>query len=316
MSRGVRDLRELICVSRLSAVDSDPEDQIDTTDSEDQNEEYLDRSLFGLSLDCDDVTGAVLPGSNRDARQSRVSPQRSLPNLGEKRGGAPQIRRLPHRAAVTANRKSSPGKSRNETGLSKSKSCALETSVDSPLRKSNRLMPGTSSDARVLNGEHRGHIPEASNRCEAGSLGDASSSAPASDRLSAPGSIPITHPLATRGSRNVLQPYADRNYDALLRCVEPDVVAVWLEQANTSIAKLDAWCHAGENFVRLAQHWLGEVSQGSRTEVVQLEHKLLVVQLSIAFQSSLMAGRLDQGNLTAFLGAIFRQGFLRVFWEF
>lgn len=321
MSRGPRDLRDLICVSRLTFRESDDEVFSD--------EEFvcgdLDEISLGSSGSCESHQGSVARHKQKD-----LSPDSGcIIN-----GGSPL--------------ESSLAQSKEDTDLK------LDLSVFKQKRKSKRKKKKKILEAEVPNfpfpkppplpplgrsvsTDQEGNIDEAPSNtpvaatakyvgskdirlndekssqnkriCE-GDKAKILSSVRFSDDIDEE-SAPVCVGSKSTGGKTYRVPAASHaesgDYDNMLCYMDATVVSGWLARANRNVSDVATYINADDNFIHFAHFWLTDFPDTQKREIFELEIEILREELGFAFAPGRDEGTVSQRDISNLIGAIFRE---------
>lgn len=270
MSRGVKDLRDLICVSRLTIRESDDEtlfsDEefnkgIQHEQNVDQLKSFSNKSVLISTPDSGFITNEH-PASDSQNSDGEISVE--FPNHVKTQKFPKEVLSKAVRNDGKRKLKSRPPqKSASAQPVSK----VLNSQFSSPQKGSNQLRN------ELLSVSHR--------RVDTGAVGDRSDT-PSAD-------------------------FAEGRFETLLTYIDGSVVSDWLEQSNRNVNELTAWCHSGDNFVQFAHFWISSFTDKEKFDIFRLEYSILVDQLSFAFASGLNCGVIQRRHLSMFLDAVYRE---------
>ncbi|KAL8593305.1 hypothetical protein ACOMHN_009958 [Nucella lapillus] len=275
MSRGVRDLRDLVCVSRLTYRDSDDEDTVLT------DEEGLSKNVSSLNLSdssssagsrsTSTSTAGSCPGSAETGKKRLQSPDSGFVTNGspeDKAEGA--VKQAPAKELASsedggARLKSKPNKKkRRKKGQPQA---SLLSQHDLPRLP---VLPPVPPESTFL-----------TNYC--------SLSGGKTNRY--PGVPP-----PKRG-----------DFDAMLVYMDATIVAEWLTRANTTLEDIATFCTQGDNFVQFAHFWLCSFPETQRQEIYEMEHEILVEEVGLAFAVGKEDRKIVRRDVTDLISALFRE---------
>ena len=281
MSRGIKDLRELICVSRLTYRDSDEELDFSDEDGRSSRLSMLGQRLEVLSLDSE-ASSRQSSAASRDFDAAEPStPDSGISTNGHSMGDGnfPLPKPPPGRPKSSKkkrNKKKPPG------GINPGDLLTLHELPKPPPLPPVPSSPGNSTRPSSSSSESTTASP---------------SSAPGLRRIGGdrgPRVGPATRPHVT-------------NYDQILSYLDPSVVGEWLEVAHTNVQKLAHWAHSEDNFVQFAHFWLNNFPDLRKQEIFQLEHSILLDHLDYGFAQGRECAKVKHKDLVEFLAAIFRE---------
>ncbi|XP_074648031.1 uncharacterized protein LOC141903694 [Tubulanus polymorphus] len=250
MSRGVRDLRELICVSRLTYRNSD--DEADLSDISDALS--LSGDAFSGSSGRESSNSSVLHcDSGISTNGERVSPE----SVGHAIGAARDFNGA----------KNPKSKSKTKRKKKKKKPPTVNVPVGHEFPKPEALPPVRSSSAR---------------------------SESSSDSASALKPCENEHDF-------------DGNFDYMFQYIDATLLGELLPKANESVSDLSLWCHHGDNFIEFAHFLMTDFPALKWQEILQLEHSILIDELSLLFAAGRDSGTVRYGDLMKLIGAVLRE---------
>lgn len=96
------------------------------------------------------------------------------------------------------------------------------------------------------------------------------------------------------------------DYSSIIDYLDEKTVADWLERANQNLKGLTVWC-TDINFVQFAQFWITDFGVYKRFEILELEHSILLDELTLAVQNGLELQKVQQKDIVGLLGALLRE---------
>ncbi|XP_013408417.1 uncharacterized protein LOC106172316 [Lingula anatina] len=276
MSRGIKDLRELICVSRLTVRHSD--DEMDFSDEDGR----LSTAFDALSLGSGSVSSSRESSatSERRASSGTVSPDSGFntnglsPEMGTKGIGE----NAPGHYSSSHTSGGARPKSRKKK---KKKTKALDTLPSRHELPKAQPLPPVSAKRET--------------NTEPGSVGNVSDEDMEIDEES----------TEINGARNKdPQPV---NFDGMLVFMDATVVADWLHRSNEAVTELTNWVHKGENFVQFAHFWLTDFDPLQRQRIMDMEYGVLLDELTVAFAAGKKNRKLRHSDIVQLLEGIFRE---------
>ncbi|CAH1795219.1 unnamed protein product [Owenia fusiformis] len=270
-ARNIADLREMICMSRLTYVDSDEEF------SEDDGR--LSRTFDTLSLSTSGTDSRQSSANSYGRTYSAMSPGT---DSGIALNGSPEFSR-----GESMEFEPTPPKSRSKKKKRKHKHASNHVAENIPPKhefpRADPLPPvgsgrnssyshrPSSSSSEGSTNEFKGHFTEAiTNR--------------------------LKQPEQKRG-----------DFEEMLCYCDATVVASWLAQANEAVTNLTKWCHSQDNYVNFAHFWLSDFPPIQRIDIFKLEHGILLDHLGLAFAVGKESGKIRHSDLSKFLEAIYRE---------
>lgn len=267
MSRGVRDLRDLVCVSRLTYRDSDEEDAVLT------DEEGVSQNLSSLELSDGSSSTSSRSGS-ADTLQKRLQ----SPDSGFATNGSPEdkvegavkqdkqasVKEHVSNEDVGARHKSKPSKRKRKK---KSQPQALLPQHDLPRLP---VLPPVPAESTFLT----------------------NSFSPSTGKTNRPQGVPTPK----RG-----------DFDSMLIYMDATIVGEWLTRANTALEDITTYCTQGDNFVQFAHFWLCNFPETQRQEIYEMENEILVEEVGLAFAVGKEDRKIVRRDVTDLLSALFRE---------
>lgn len=281
MSR-VKDLRDLICVSRLTIRESDDEAVFSEDEARSQGSEKNTwtsaRVQKSVSDQCHLTTSTPDSGFSANGQLASDSQNSEDESVHDKQ---------PHR-----------------TYGDKISTCLGKDSVENPARGDQKRKKTRSRPAQPSVSE--GPISKTSSLARSYSAKKASSSLLKNELLLVSHHRVDTQALGDRCGTPSTD-FAEGHFEKLLMFVDGAVVSEWLQQSNRDVADLTTWCHTEDNFVHFAHFWLSQFPDKEKFEIFRLEYRILLDQLSFAFAAGLSSGEIQQRHLSMFLNAIYRE---------
>lgn len=301
MSRGPKDLRDLICVSRLTFRESD--DEVYLSDEEKGVGDWDEISL-GSSGSCDSQLGS---SSARKVGQT--------PDSGCVTNGGSPFKDEELKLDLTSLKHKKRSK--------KKKKKALDPDIPKmPFPKPPPLPP-----VRSVSGSDSGQDvpitptppPQAAKpkHTVARYVGTKSIK---QDKHTAPPVQEVTEdvdeesaPVSSSRLRNPLTYRVQAsdsetgNYDTMLNYMDATVVSGWLTRANKNVSEVAVYIAEDDNFVQFAHFWLSEFPDTQKREIFELEIEILREELGFAFAVGRDEGKVSQRDISNLIGAIFRE---------
>ena len=345
MSRSVRDLRELVCVSRLTYVDSDD----DTADWSDE-----DRRMRGLpsrdggsnspasssgsgmrglpSRDVGDNGGSSSPASS-SCSGMRGLPSRDVGDNGGSNSPASSSgsgsAHLPGRLRSTDSGFMTNGSTvdRSEGAPATTSTAASGAAAAPPSAVASGAKPRSKTKPSKRKRKKAAEAAAAAEAAEA----DVCLVLPPQHNLPRPPLLPpvrtenymfpgeSSRPIgrenqqgigARRGGRAGArrgEPTSPQrgNFDPMLTYMDASVVAEWLTRANQSLADLTAYCCQGDNFVQFAHFWLSDFPD--KYDIYEMEHQIMLEELGHAFAMGRAARKVFRHDLDDLIRALMRE---------
>lgn len=275
MSRGVRDLRDLICVSRLTVRESDEEEVF----SDDNNVNFhKENSLASLTSD--------LPESKPNSPTNIVTGSRVIsPDSGFATSGSPGT-------------SSSAGAVNSAENLSQGDSLG-SFFITTAKEKPEPLQPGTA--------RYRSQKKKKQKKSQKLPL------EPTKHDLPRPPPLPPVQAVSDTsvevgGSVNSKNVRITRvNFDDMMIYIDATIVANWLTRANTALQDLIGFCSKGDNFIQFAHFWLSQFPDLQKRDIFRMEYDILLDELTLAFAVGKENGNIARRDILDLCGAIFKE---------
>lgn len=273
----MRDLRELICVSRLTYRDSDEEEEVW---SEGEGGPGVSQWIETLDLNEDSSSSTSRSSSaGVDPGQRILSPDSGFVTNGSPiEKGQLVTKQSPLPAKLSAAEKSG---SSGAVGGAQSK-----TRPSKKRRKKKAL--GTRPP------QHELPKPKVLPPVQSQSLGSFQSDYPGSLR-----GLDASRAMSTESGRG--------NFDAILTYMDATIVADWLTRANTSLEDLCTFCSTGDNYVQFAHFWLTDFQDVQKQEIYEMEHDILVEEVTLAFAVGKESRKVMKRDVLDLVAALFRE---------
>ena len=300
MSRGIKDLRELICVSRLTIRDSDEE--LPVSDDEGRISRF---SYSSFSTEASGSDSRQSSAQSYTGRAHRISPDSGFSTNGvspesdvkcvktstDAQSQPQDSVHVPHPPVIRRKHKK------------KRKQVTLPTMYELP--KPKPLPPLGSGSMSPITIQSKGSTEtDSSDEC-------AESSEPVvSSRENKSTAGPVFSRIHSSSSSGNIAPKRESqtlNFDYLLTYLDGTLVSEWLSSSNDIVGEMTQWCHQRENFVQFAHFWLSEMPQLQRQEILKLEYSIVMDQFSLAFAPGRDAGQIKYKDIVHFTQAVFRE---------
>lgn len=269
MSRGVRDLRDLICVSRLTIRESDEEEFVSDDDS---GRLVKQSSHFSLHSDRTDSPTNV-------ASSSRVV----SPDSGFATNGSPGV-------------SSSAGIVLSNESLSQEDSVFITAT---PRDKVEPLQPGT---AVFTSQKKKKRKKSVNKRLQ---LEPTKHELPKPQPLPPVNSTNSSGSDTTLVGKHVKPGRV--NFDDLMIYLDATIVAGWLTKANHVLQDLINFFAKGDNYVQFSHFWLSEFPDLQKREIFRMEYDILLDELTLAFAVGKENGNVVRRDILDLCGAIFKE---------
>ena len=327
MSRGPRDLRDLICVSRLTFQESDEEIISD--------DERLATDFDTVSLDssgsCDSRQGSAV--KSKAPIGQRISPDSGCIANGESPPSAP-VNNDELKLDLSGLQKKKSKKTRRKKKGLQIEPPRHELPKQAPLPpvgrsiseiSSARSLSRTSNDSGKVTPTPQSHETFGYPSSSSGSTHGEGSATPTPKirirELENPKpccsvepdvdaeSVPIK-PKKTKAGQKPTQSVSkpeSGDFDEMLCFMDATVVSSWLTRANNCVSELSTYIHADDNFVQFAHFWLTDFPDIQKREIFELELEILREELGFAFSVGRDQRKITQHDISNLIGAIFRE---------
>ncbi|ELU08371.1 hypothetical protein CAPTEDRAFT_227685 [Capitella teleta] len=275
MSRGVKDLQDVISVSRLTFRSSD--DEVVLSDEEEGRVSRIFGSIhIGESADSADALytfdSGILKKANAASKAEELARGAALPTGAASEPPAGAALGPPAGAA------SEPAEPLpNGTGKKKSRNKRMKES-----KKQENVEPQGDPVVREFLRDFPTMMPLP----------------------------PLTaRPMSSSGESGIYtRPGSgDRNIDDLLMHLDLTILAEWLTVSNENVGKMSMWIHSGENFVHFAHFWLRDFPNVEKYRLYKLEYGIVLDNMQLAFKPGMDSGLIRRSDLRHFLEAVFRE---------
>lgn len=286
MSRGVRDLRDMICVSRLTFHDSDEEEIIsDSSNSSGKlNNEF---ALLSLSRKCSELrfssSNSCTPNPHVVSPDSGFITSESPGNCSADVLDAPVVDHLANGNETCLTSSNDKLQKRGGPLLDTSKSVKSEKKRR---KKKTSMVLNTSNDelSQLDQQPSVQRTSEAVNVCK-------------------PGKAKPIHKPQQKSQNKKLR----TNFDDILTYMDATVLTNWLTQSNAAIQELASYCNKGDNFVQFAHFWLSEFSDLQKREIFSMEYEILLNEMALAFSVGRESLRVSRQDMIDLCGAVFKE---------
>lgn len=312
MSRGPRDLRDLICVSRLTFRESD-----DEVFSDDENVKGdWDEISLDSSGSCDSRQGSAT------CQQKGQSPDSGCVT----NGGSPLDCSSGQNVFEKDLKLDLSSLNQKKKAKKKKKKKVLETEIPKfPFPKPPPLPPlgrsvstdqedEGSSATNTKVGTTAKYIGSKSVSFTGTETKDenldegAKQSVSLSDDIDEE-SVPV-RPKST-GGRTYRVPAASHaetgDYDNMLCYMDATVVSGWLTRSNKNVCDVANYINSDDHFVQFAHFWLSDFPDSQKREIFELEIEILREELGFAFAPGRDEGKVSHRDISNLIGAIFRE---------
>ena len=321
MSRGPKDLRDLICVSRLTFQASDEEI---ISDDERLNTDFDNLSL-GSSGSCDSRQGSAV--KTKALIGQRVSPDSGCVANGE----SPPSANLDQHAVVKGDelkldlsgihRKKSKKTKRKKKGLSiePPRHELPKQAPLPPVRRSVSSISDIDSSSRPISSESGNRTPTPADNGNIGALNSSRDKgnitptpthATGSDEDVDGESVPVKPAVKQTKLAHKPQPASipeTGNFDEMLCFMDATIVSSWLTRANNCVSEISTYILSEDHFVRFSHFWLTDFPDVQKREIFELEIEILREELGFAFTVGRDQRKITQHDISNLIGAIFRE---------
>ncbi len=277
MSRGVKDLRELICVSRLTFRESD--DEASFSDQEGRLSRAFEEISFSSSSDNFSRQGS--------AQSTRGPYNHRSPDSGFGTNGISPEAQV-GMVAIQPRMPRPPGQTRPTAAKKKKRRKKHEM-----LPIGQYDLPGPTCLPPVRSDSQTSPQPRSSSSSDGESV--PYHATPVKNVAQRP-MMPHQHASQRKG-----------NFDDMLSFMDATMISDWLTKSNEDVTDLTQWCHKRENFVHFAHFWFTDFPEVQRVDIFKLEHSILIDHLTVAFTSGNNLGNVCHRDITEFIEAVFKE---------
>ncbi|GFN98418.1 caskin-1 [Plakobranchus ocellatus] len=284
MSRGVRDLRDLICVSRLTFHESEDDDAF--AESRPQlRKELSSVSLSSLSTDSK---------TPRNPLSARVT----SPDSGFATNGSPSASGLSLVNSSDSTKDEGDGVFITSTSVPDSPVQQVPTTAHATFVKSTKKKKRKKSGLSVEPTRHElpgpSPLPPVETIAGTGILREEelAEAKPSYERVQ-----------SARNGKSKTRV----NFDDMLTYMDATIVAGWLTRANDAIQEVTAFCAKGDNFVQFAHFWLSSFPDLQKKDIFSMEYDFLIEELKLAFAVGRENRAVVRGDLTQLCSAVFKE---------
>lgn len=332
MSRGPRDLRDLICVSRLTFKESDEE----IISDDDRLDADFDNLSLGSSGSCDSRQGSAAKSSRLTGR--RISPDSGCIANGESPPSVNNGAQTPVKDSELKLDLSGIRKKKSKRTKRKKKGLQIEPPrhdlpKQAPLPPVGRSLSHESystSVSRASSSDSGKLTPTPTSGFHSDTATNDKDSRNVTPRLKIPTvenpepfcstdaeadvdveSVPV-NPVVTKHKAGLKKPETvskpeSGNFDEMLCFMDATIVSSWLTRANNSVSEVSTYILADDNFVRFAHFWLTDFPDIQKREIFELEIEILREELGFAFSVGRDQRKITQHDISNLIGAIFRE---------
>lgn len=274
MSRGIKDLRDLICVSRLTVRDSE-----DEFISDDENnvgrlsqsvERKLSREVSALSL-ASTLDGSPTPRNDRVVSPDSGFVTNSSPSVGPSNSLTATSEIFLTEDGVFV------------TDIGEGDGLGLEVSKP-PVGTAAYI--GTRSQKKTKKKKKPSVLPTEPTRHEL------PKSQPLPPVSSIAGSPAVSeHELSFSSIKEKIDSAKNGSnkrkgrvgFDDMLTFMDATIVANWLTRSNTALQEMTSFVSKGDNFVKFAHFWLSDFPDLQKRDIFSMEFDFLLEELQLAF---------------------------------
>ncbi len=299
----MKDLRELICVSRLTIRESDEEDVL-ISDEEGRISRFAYAAFDGYEAAVSAPTSRHSSAQSNKSRGHLTSPDSGMGTsngVSPVNGGTPpkEQHQIQDNVAVGNAHLPRPPSTRKRQRKRKQKAGLkslgnLPQSPTHELPKQKPLPPVRTDSASPVS------ITETESSEECAEISEPVTATRAGHSVGAVSSRPRPRHAAEVNFQMV-------NFDYMLIFLDAATVSEWLSNSNELVTDLTEWCHQGENFVQFAHFWLSEMPELQRQEILKLEYSILMDQFNLAFASGREVGQVKHKDTVHFAQAVFKE---------
>ena len=329
MSRGPKDLRDLICVSRLTFQASDEEISSDERLSTD-----FDNISLGSSGSCDSRQGSAV--KTKALTGQRVSPDSGCVANGESSPSTNldqaiikedelklDLSELHKKKSKMTKRKKKILQTeplRHElpkqaplppVGTSQSSNSNIGSLSKLSSSDSGKVTPtpaDVNSSVLMLNsGNGNGNVTQRPTRPNVENPEPHKSTETGVDIESVPEKPPVNKAKVGHKNLQTVSKPETGNFDEMLCFMDATVVSSWLTRANISVSDLSSYILADDNFVRFAHFWLSDFPDIQKREIFELEIEILREEFGFAFIVGRDQRKITQHDISNLIGAVFRE---------
>ena len=300
MSRGIKDLRELICVSRLTMRESD-EDEIPISDDEGSMRRF---SSLSISSETSGSESRQSSAKSNKGRGSRISPDSGFSTNGiSPEGDFTGHKQLKLRADASSLLQETghlphPPPSKKKNKKRKRKQVLDTVPAMHELPKSKPLPPLRTDNVSKSKGSTE---TDSTDDCAESSEPIPSALAPTASSSLFSRELPKSSGSKSTANAQVV------NFDHMLTYLDATIVSEWLLNSNEVVGEMTKWCHQKENYVQFAHFWLSEMPQLQRQEILKLEYSIVMDQFNLAFAPGRDVNQIKYKDIVHFTQAVFRE---------
>lgn len=97
------------------------------------------------------------------------------------------------------------------------------------------------------------------------------------------------------------------NFDDILPYMDATLVSNWLTRSNTSIQELSEYFGKGNNFVQFAHFWLSDFPEIQKREIFSMEYDILLDEIALAFAVGKENRKVLQKDILELCEAVFKE---------
>lgn len=98
-----------------------------------------------------------------------------------------------------------------------------------------------------------------------------------------------------------------KNFDDILKFLDPDLITEFLETSCCKIAKLKNWCFQQNNFIKFSHFWLSEMPGLERHNIISMEYSIFIDYLKLAFCIQQNSSDISFGNVMNFANGVLHE---------
>lgn len=313
MSRGPRDLRDLICVSRLTFRQSD--DEFISDDEDGANDP--DTFSLGSSGSCDSRQGSAacvrlkVQSPDSGCVTNGGSPSESFGlasrNIEEDLNLKLDLSALSHK------KKAKKKKKKKVMVIEPPRFPFPKPNVLPPLGRSlsvesdenlNKNIPTTGQPKTAL---YVGTTKDSIRKLDNMEDKLRKNSIDKEDDIDEE-AVPIKPKSAVKVVKQYSASHAETgNFEEMLCYMDATVVSGWLARANNSVSEIATYVHTEDYFIQFAHFWLTDFPDIQKREIFEMEIEILREELGFAFAIGRDDGKVSQHDISNLIGAIFRE---------
>lgn len=303
MSRSIKDLRELICISRLSMRSDGSDEDLPSNNSDDDDDAYYEPRADGIAS-LDNITNRVDSkagfATGRESTFPSVQRRKRVPRQFS--NGNVRLQNSTDRK--TSHKKSSSINTGREIVVGRPKSAVggvrrPETSYQHAM--SHKIVsPGLASETKIP-AKSASSSSATTYSCKESSFSETSSKKGIEEDT---GKYPSSPSNKFRKENRLL---AENRVEEILQYIDANIVSGWLEKSNEVLDDMIKWLKQSHNFISIASFILTEFHYSKRKELTQMEVSIILDELEFAFKVGIQDGKVNVNDLEDLLGIILRE---------